>query len=213
MNHQPIEDHMMLFSQLYPDALTQITRQQGVKKPRRSRSKKNKRGENGAVGAIKKRKLTLEQANILEQNFGSEHKLESKRKDRLALELGLDPQQVAVWFQNKRSRWKNKKLEEEYSNLKNAHETTTLEKCHLETEVLKLEEQLLEAKKEIQRLLDCANRAPSNSFSSSQTQSKEAVNPPFLGEFRVEEYDDGDMFYIPEIPYINGMEWINYMSM
>lgn len=79
--------------------------------------------------------------------------------------------------------------------------------------VLKLEGQLLEAKKEIQRLRERSGRDPSNSStSSSLSQSMEAVNPPFLGDqFRVEEYDDAeDEFYInPETHYINGMEWIN----
>ncbi|KAK7262836.1 hypothetical protein RJT34_30417 [Clitoria ternatea] len=196
MNH-----HMALFPQLYPDAFTQATphHQQGENKPRRRRNRKH------TVGTIKKRKLSEEQVKLLEQNFGNEPKLESERKDRLALELGLDPRQVAVWFQNKRSRWKTKKLEEEYSNLKNVHETTMLQKCHLEAQVLKLEEQLLEAKKEIQRLLERAD-----SSSSSQSQPiLEDVNPQFLGEFRMEEYDDSDVFYIPETYYINGMEWIN----
>lgn len=105
------------------------------KKPRRRRNKKNKGGENGASEANKKRKLSEVQVNLLEQNFGNERKLDSERKDRLAMELGLDPRQVAVWFQNRRARWKNKKLEEEYSNLKKNHEATLLEKCRLETEV------------------------------------------------------------------------------
>jgi homeobox-leucine zipper protein len=80
--------------------------------------------------------LTDEQVNLLEQNFTNEHKLESERKDKLAMELGLDPRQVAVWFQNRRARWKNRKLEEEYNNLKKFHESTMLEKCLLETEVI-----------------------------------------------------------------------------
>nr|UZQ19728.1 homeobox-leucine zipper protein ATHB-40-2 [Gleditsia microphylla] len=200
MNPNPIEDHVVLISQLYAGAYTQIIPQQGETKPRRRR-KKNKGGENGA-GGVKKRKLSAEQINLLELNFGSEHKLESERKDRLASELGLDPRQVAVWFQNRRARWKNKKLEEEYSSLKKAHETTIIEKCRLETEVLKLKEQLRESEKEIQGLLE---RVSSNSPSTS-SQSMEAVDPPFLGEFRVEGYDD-DVFYMPET-YINGMDWI-----
>jgi len=68
--------------------------------------------------------------------------------------------------------------------------------------VLKLEEQLLEAKKEIQQLQEHGERAPSKHL-------QEAVNPPYFGEFRVEDYDYGDFFYIPETHYINGMEWIN----
>ncbi|KAF7828825.1 homeobox-leucine zipper protein ATHB-40 [Senna tora] len=170
MNPHPIEDHMVLMSQLYPAAYSQIIPQQ-------------------------------EQVNLLELNFGSEHKLESERKDRLASELGLDPRQVAVWFQNRRARWKNKKLEEEYSTLKKLHDSTILEKCRLETEVLKLKEQLSEAEKEIQGLLERADRA-SSSNSPSSSQSMEAVDPPFLGEFGVEPYDD-------HVFYINGMdEWI-----
>lgn len=73
--------------------------------------------------------------NMLELNFGNEHKLESERKDRLAAELGLDPRQVAVWFQNRRARWKNQKLEEQYINIKKSHESVVLEKCQLESEV------------------------------------------------------------------------------
>lgn len=72
---------------------------------------------------------------MLEIHFQNEHKLESERKDRLAAELGLDPRQVAVWFQNRRTRFKSKKLEEEYSRLKSEHESAVYEKCQLKTEV------------------------------------------------------------------------------
>lgn len=105
----------------------------GEAKPRRRR-KKNK-GEGSGNGVMRKRKLSQEQVNLLELNFGNEHKLESERKDRLASELGLDPRQVAVWFQNRRARWRSKKLEEEYSKLKSEHESNVVEKCRLETEV------------------------------------------------------------------------------
>lgn len=101
-------------------------------KPRRRRKKS--KGEASSSG-FRKRKLSDEQVNMLELNFGNEHKLESERKDRLAAELGLDPRQVAVWFQNRRARWKSKNLEEEYSKLKSEHESTVIEKCQLQTEV------------------------------------------------------------------------------
>ncbi|KAJ7952967.1 Homeobox leucine zipper protein [Quillaja saponaria] len=204
MNH-PIEEHMALISQLYPGAYTQTVPQQGESKSRRRRKKSKSAGENGSLG-FKKRKLSEEQVNLLERNFGDEHKLESERKDRLASELGLDPRQVAVWFQNRRARWRNKKLEEEYSNLKKIHETTIVEKCCLESEVLKLKDLLAEAEKDIQRLSERVDGISSHSPSSSQSVG--AIDPPFFGEFGIEGYDD-DVFYMAEPTYVNGMGWMN----
>ncbi|KAK2372848.1 hypothetical protein P8452_46069 [Trifolium repens] len=206
MNHQ---DQMMLMSQLFPSsAYTEVIPQQGEKKKRRRRTKKIKGDSVNEMN--KKRKLTDEQVNLLEQNFTNEHKLESERKDKLAMELGLDPRQVAVWFQNRRARWKNRKLEEEYNNLKKFHESTILEKCLLETEVLKLREQLSEADKEIKRLREPIENVTSNSSStSSMSQSMEVVDPPFLGEFGVDYGYDDDVFFVPnETHYFNGMEWV-----
>ncbi|KAK4493515.1 hypothetical protein RD792_005541, partial [Penstemon davidsonii] len=172
-------------------------------KPRRRR-KKNKGDQGGGDGVMmRKRKLTEEQMNMLEQSFGNEHKLESERKDRLAAELGLDPRQVAVWFQNRRARWKSKMLEEEYSKLKSQHETAIVEKCQLETELLKLKEQLVEAEKEIQRLSDgCMSNSPSSSFS---------VDPPFRGDFGMEGLENP--FYMPQDNYVQGLEWDNLYYM
>eukprot|EP00258_Populus_trichocarpa_P019001 XP_006383237.1 homeobox-leucine zipper protein ATHB-40 [Populus trichocarpa] len=201
MNHK-VEDHIALISQLYPGLYTQMVPKQGESKPRRRRKKNTGEGVSGA----RKRKLSAEQVNFLEMNFGDEHKLETERKDKLASDLGLDPRQVAVWFQNRRARWKNKKLEEEYTKLKTAHESIVVQKCQLESEVLKLKEQLSRTEKEIQRLSDRADRVSTNSPSSSLSM---AIEHPFLGEFAVLE-GYGDAFYMPpENNYIPGMEWIS----
>eukprot|EP01018_Ginkgo_biloba_P020052 Gb_20878 [translate_table: standard] len=66
----------------------------------------------------KKRRLTIEQVRSLEKSFELETKLEPEKKIQLAQELGLQPRQVAVWFQNRRARWKTKQLERDYSVLK-----------------------------------------------------------------------------------------------
>lgn len=66
---------------------------------------------------IGKRRLTIEQVCSLERNFEMENKLEPERKMQLAKELGLRPRQVAVWFQNRRARWKTKQLERDYETL------------------------------------------------------------------------------------------------
>ncbi|KAB2628881.1 homeobox-leucine zipper protein ATHB-6-like [Pyrus ussuriensis x Pyrus communis] len=66
----------------------------------------------------KKRRLSSEQVKALERSFEVENKLEPERKVKLAEELGLQPRQVAIWFQNRRARWKTKQLERDYSVLK-----------------------------------------------------------------------------------------------
>nr|DAD41035.1 TPA_asm: hypothetical protein HUJ06_015358 [Nelumbo nucifera] len=71
----------------------------------------------------KKRRLSVDQVKALEKNFEVENKLEPERKVKLAQELGLQPRQVAVWFQNRRARWKTKQLERDYNLLKSNYET------------------------------------------------------------------------------------------
>ena len=65
----------------------------------------------------KKRRLTTDQVKFLEQSFEVENKLEPERKIQLAKDLGLQPRQVAIWFQNRRARWKTKQLEKDYDSL------------------------------------------------------------------------------------------------
>jgi glutathione S-transferase len=70
----------------------------------------------------KKRRLTAEQVQLLERSFEEENKLEPERKTELARRLGMAPRQVAVWFQNRRARWKTKQLETDYDRLKAAYD-------------------------------------------------------------------------------------------
>lgn len=80
--------------------------------------------ERGHVGlSEKKRRLSINQVKALEKNFELENKLEPERKVKLAQELGLQPRQVAVWFQNRRARWKTKQLEKDYGVLKTQYDS------------------------------------------------------------------------------------------
>ncbi|CAN4116805.1 unnamed protein product [Withania somnifera] len=199
MTGSKVDDQMLLISQLYPHIYAQLSQnqQEETAKPQRRRKKKKGEGSNNTGGVVKKRKLSKEQVNLLERSFGDQHKLETERKDKLASELGLDPHQVAVWFQNKRARWKNKKLEEEYSKLKTQHENMIIEKYRLETEVLKMKEQLCEAEKKIRRLLlerncDISGDCPTSSIFTME-------QPHFLGEFGMEGLlIDNNMFFVAD---------------
>lgn len=77
--------------------------------------------------AEKKRRLTIEQVKFLEMSFNMDLKLEPERKALIAKKLGLRPRQVAIWFQNRRARWKNKQLEEDYEALKAKYEVIVKE--------------------------------------------------------------------------------------
>lgn len=75
-------------------------------------------GHASSTAAEKKRRLSVVQVKALEKNFEIDNKLEPERKVKLAQELGLQPRQVAIWFQNRRARWKTKQLERDYGVLK-----------------------------------------------------------------------------------------------
>nr|ACI42916.1 tendril-less [Vicia sativa] len=85
----------------------------------------------------KKNKLTSNQVDALERSFHEEIKLDPERKMKLSAELGLQPRQVAVWFQNRRTRWKTKQLEQDYDVLKQENQK-------LQDEVMTLKEKLKE---------------------------------------------------------------------
>ncbi|XP_042446273.1 uncharacterized protein LOC122031194 isoform X2 [Zingiber officinale] len=75
--------------------------------------------DDGMQSGEKRRRLNTEQVRALERSFELQgNKLESDRKLQLAAALGLHPRQIAIWFQNRRAKWKTKQLEMDYELLK-----------------------------------------------------------------------------------------------
>ncbi|XP_038990152.1 homeobox-leucine zipper protein HOX20-like [Phoenix dactylifera] len=129
-------------------------------------------------GREKKRRLSVYQVKALEKNFEVENKLEPDRKVRLARELGLQPRQVAIWFQNRRARWKTKQLERDYAALKGSYEALRLDfhSLHRDKEALLAEMKMLK---------DKLAEEESASFSSvkeeplvSESENKASGEPP-----------------------------------
>lgn len=82
----------------------------------------------------KKKRLRIDQVQALERIFEVDNKLDPERKIKLAQELGLQPRQVAIWFQNRRARWKTKQLERDYHLLKANYEALQLNYSKVEQE-------------------------------------------------------------------------------
>lgn len=91
----------------------------------------------------KKRRLNMEQVRTLERNFELGNKLEPERKMQLARALGLQPRQIAIWFQNRRARWKTKQLEKDYEALKREFETVRSQNDALHAHNKKLQAEVI----------------------------------------------------------------------
>ncbi|KAF8411416.1 hypothetical protein HHK36_003965 [Tetracentron sinense] len=146
--------------------------------------------ESGHI-AEKKRRLSVDQVKALEKSFEVENKLEPDRKVKLAQDLGLQPRQVAVWFQNRRARWKTKQLERDYGVLKSNYESLKLkfdalqpDKEALLAEIRELKSRLQEEKtesnlsvKEEILMPEYENKVSEQSKISKEMSESEATDP------------------------------------
>lgn len=99
--------------------------------------------DDGSQAGEKKRRLNMEQVKTLEKSFELGNKLEPERKMQLARALGLQPRQIAIWFQNRRARWKTKQLEKDYDLLKTQLEAIKADNDDLQAQNNKLRAQVL----------------------------------------------------------------------
>lgn len=119
----------------------------------------------GGVGE-KKRRLNMEQVKTLEKNFELGNKLEPERKIQLAKALGLQPRQIAIWFQNRRARWKTKQLEKDYNILKRQFDTLKSDNENLVSQNHKLQAQIMVLKQQN------GNREPTESINLNKENTE-----------------------------------------
>ncbi|KAG2327162.1 hypothetical protein Bca4012_036102 [Brassica carinata] len=117
-----------------------------------------------ASSTEKKRRLSVEQVKALEKNFEIDNKLEPERKVKLAQELGLQPRQVAIWFQNRRARWKTKQLERDYGVLKSNFDSLKRSRDSLQRDNDSLHAEI----KELRAKLNVEGISRSNSNASTE---------------------------------------------
>ncbi|XP_076943039.1 homeobox-leucine zipper protein ATHB-13-like [Bidens hawaiensis] len=110
--------------------------------------------DDGLLGGERKKRLNMEQVKTLERNFALGNKLDPERKMQLAKALGLQPRQIAIWFQNRRARWKTKQLEKDYDVLKKQFEAIKAQNDSLVSQNHKLHVEIMALK----------NKEPTESF-------------------------------------------------
>ncbi|XP_023544742.1 putative homeobox-leucine zipper protein ATHB-51 [Cucurbita pepo subsp. pepo] len=115
-----------------------------------------------------KTKLSPDQLESLERRFQEEVKLDPDRKMKLSKELGLQPRQIAIWFQNRRARWKTKQLQHLYDTLKQEFDTISNQKHTLQQQVMKLKTMLL--------LREEATRNPQGSMAYTDEETAESTS-------------------------------------
>ncbi|RZR97609.1 hypothetical protein BHM03_00026844 [Ensete ventricosum] len=139
----------------------------------------------------KKRRLRVDQVKALEKNFEVENKLDPESKVRLAQEVGLRPRQVAIWFQNRRARWKTKQLERDYSSLKARHDALKLDHDGLRRDKEALEANVRELKAEL--------------AARSAVAAEEEKRPAFVYKDGTSDTDSSVVFHDEASPPYSGM--------
>ncbi|CAF2193105.1 hypothetical protein BRARA_G02910 [Brassica rapa] len=128
--------------------------------------------DDGSHMGEKKRRLNMEQVKTLEKTFELGNKLEPEMKMQLARALGLQPRQIAIWFQNRRARWKTKQLEKDYDTLKQQFDALKADNELLQTHNQKLQAEImgLKNKEQIESINlnketegSCSNRSDNSS--------------------------------------------------
>ncbi|KAF8408073.1 hypothetical protein HHK36_007214 [Tetracentron sinense] len=143
--------------------------------------------DDGSQAGEKKRRLNMEQVKTLEKNFELGNKLEPERKMQLARVLGLQPRQIAIWFQNRRARWKTKQLEKDYDLLKRQFAVVKADndalqaqnkKLHVEILALKGREQTESINLNKETEGSCSNRSENSSDINLDISRTPAIDSP-----------------------------------
>ncbi|XVF11994.1 hypothetical protein REPUB_Repub08aG0076400 [Reevesia pubescens] len=141
----------------------------------------------------KKRRLTVDQVQFLEKSFEVENKLEPERKIHLAKDLGLQPRQVAIWFQNRRARWKTKHLEKDYDVLQASYNSLQADYDNLLKEKDKLKEEVLQL---TDKLLMKEKEKGNSEFSDVNILSQEPPQKPVVAETASEDEESKLSFVV-----------------
>ncbi|EES05814.1 homeobox-leucine zipper protein HOX24 [Sorghum bicolor] len=146
----------------------------------------------GGGGGERKRRFTEEQVRSLETTFHARRaKLEPREKAELARELGLQPRQVAIWFQNKRARWRSKQLEHDYAALRARYDALHARVDSLREEKLALAKQVDELRGRLQSVSERQDQSGSCEVNDAADDGKRNLNSTTTTCLVLVQEDDG----------------------
>ncbi|WVY95260.1 hypothetical protein V8G54_034348 [Vigna mungo] len=125
--------------------------------------------------SINKKRFSDGQVKSLESMFQTDSRLEPAKKLELARELGLQPRQVAIWFQNKRARWKLKQVQRDYTTLRANYNTLDSRFDALNKEYQSMLTQLQDLKNRLQKPLE-QTESCSTRYKAANSMESEAGN-------------------------------------
>lgn len=146
----------------------------------------------------------MDQVQFLEKNFDLDNKLEPDRKIQLAKQLGLQPRQVAIWFQNRRARFKTKQLEKDYTalkttydNLKSDYDNLAADNDKLKTELQNLKDKFAIREKDKRIGKQQEATSASENLNSSMADSSHGFEPEQSDCFSQDEEENFSRNLLP----------------
>ncbi|KAL0814383.1 hypothetical protein Bca101_070826 [Brassica carinata] len=150
----------------------------------------------------KKRKLTPIQLCLLEESFEEDKRLEPDRKLWLAEKLGLQPTQVAVWFQNRRARFKTRQLELDCDSLKASYAKLKTDRDILFRQNQALENKVALLKEELKIQEKLETQSMEAEKLGEEGSSMKSHNTQYTEEEEEEEEEEGlgsNQYSFPEL--------------
>nr|GEV31205.1 homeobox-leucine zipper protein ATHB-12-like [Tanacetum cinerariifolium] len=153
--------------------------------------------------------FTNQQIKSLETIFQSESKLEPRKKLQLAKDLGLQPRQVAIWFQNKRARYKSKQLERDYNILRANYDSLLSKFDNLNSENQSLTLQLQKLHEVIDKKgKNCSTRENSKDSMEEKVSEKGLGNVSDADSSMKQEYPEhNSMLVVDTLEKANEDNW------
>ncbi|KAJ1295663.1 hypothetical protein BS78_01G240200 [Paspalum vaginatum] len=161
-------------------------------------------GFRGGLGE-KKRRLAADQVRALERSFEVDNKLDPERKARIARDLGLHPRQVAVWFQNRRARWKTKQIERDFAALRARHDALRVECDALRRDkdalAAEIRELRVKVEKQMEVKLESAEELPPAAAGTAAAAASAAVAAAYKQQDGSTDSDSSAVFNEEASPY------------